>query len=110
MITKQQYVEFLISTVGNFTSTHLAEHLDGVSHDTISDFVQSERLTAHSLWELVHVLLVDGPESFLIADDSVHAPRKRYSHFIELVRLQYSGAAQGLVRGIGVVNLVHSSG
>lgn len=108
MITKQQYVEFLVSTVANFTATHLAEHLDGVSHDTITDFLQGERLTARSLWELVATLIADRPTAFLIVDDSVQD--KRYSHFIELVRLQYSGAAQGLVRGIGVVNLVHSSG
>ena len=108
MFSKLQYVEFLISTVGNFTSTHLAEHLDEVSHDTITDFLQSERLTARSLWEPVHDLIRDGPAAFLIVDDSVQD--KRYSRFIELVRLQYSGAAQGLVRGSGVVNLVHSSG
>lgn len=29
---------------------------------------------------------------------------------IELVNLQYSGAEHGLVRGIGIVNLVHSAG
>ena len=40
MITKLQYVEFLISTVANYTGTHLAEHLDQVSHDTITDFLQ----------------------------------------------------------------------
>ena len=108
MITKLQYVEFLISTIGNFTSTHLAEHLDGVSHDTITDFLQSERLTARHLWELVQGLIADSPDAFLIADDSVQD--KRYSRFIELVRLQYSGAEHGLVRGIGIVNLVHSSG
>ena len=108
MITKQQYVEFLVSSVANFTATHLADHLDGVSHDTITDFLQSERLTARSLWELVATLIADSPTAFLIVDDSVQD--KRYSRFIELVRLQYSGAAQGLVRGIGVVNLVHSSG
>jgi len=33
---------------------------------------------------------------------------KRYSQSIELVKLQYSGAEHGLVRGI--VNLVHSTG
>jgi hypothetical protein len=98
----------LISTIGNFTGTHLAEHLDGVSHDTITDFLQSERLTARHLWELVQGLIADSPDAFLIADDSVQD--KRYSRFIELVRLQYSGAEHGLVRGIGVVNLVHSSG
>jgi hypothetical protein len=108
MITKLQYVEFLISTIGNFTSTHLAEHLDDVSHDTITDFLHSERLTARHLWELVQGLIADSPHAFLIVDDSVQD--KRYSHFIELVRLQYSGAEHGLVRGIGIVNLVHSSG
>ena len=108
MLTKLQYVEFLISTVANYTGTHLAEHLDQVSHDTITDFLQSERLTAGHLWELVQGLIADSHEAFLLADDSVQD--KRYSRFIELVRLQYSGAAHGLVRGIGVVNLVHSSG
>ena len=108
MITKQQYVEYLISTVANYTGSHLAEHLDNVNHDVITDYLRSERLTARSLWELVQHLLTDGPDTFLIVDDSVQD--KRYSRFIELVKRQYSGAEHGLVRGIGVVNLVHSSG
>lgn len=108
MITKQQYVEYLISTVDNFTGTNLAEHLDEVSHDTITDYLQTERLTARTLWELVEGLIIDSPASFLIVDDSVQD--KRYSRFIELVKLQYSGAEHGLVRGIGIVNLVHSAG
>jgi hypothetical protein len=108
VITKQQYVEYLISTVGNFTGTNLAEHLDEVSHDTITDYLQTERITARALWELVEGLIIDSPESFLIVDDSVQD--KRYSRFIELVKLQYSGAEHGLVRGIGIVNLVHSAG
>ena len=108
MITKQQYVEYLICTVGNFTSTNLAEHLDKVSHDTITDYLQTDRLTSRTLWGLVDGLIVDSPEAFLIVDDSVQD--KRYSRFIELVKLQYSGAEHGLVRGIGIVNLVHSAG
>jgi len=108
VITKQQYVEYLISTVGNFTGTNLAEHLDEVSHDTITDYLQTERLTARTLWDLVEGLIVDSPDAFLIVDDSVQD--KRYSRFIELVKLQYSGAEHGLVRGIGIVNLVHSAG
>jgi hypothetical protein len=44
----------------------------------------------------------------MLVDDSVQD--KRYSQFIELVKLQYSGAEHGLVRGIGIVNLVHSAG
>jgi hypothetical protein len=108
MITKQQYVEYLICTIGNYTSTNLADHLDGVSHDTITDYLRSEHLTGRSLWELVAGLIQDDPEGFLLVDDSVQD--KRYSRFIELVKLQYSGAEHGLVRGIGVVNLVHSAG
>lgn len=108
MISKQQYVEYLICTIGNFTSTNLADHLEQVSHDTITDYLQSERLTARTLWELVEGQVNDSAEAFLIVDDSVQD--KRYSRFIELVKLQYSGAAHGLVRGIGIVNLVHSAG
>jgi hypothetical protein len=108
MITKQQYVEYLICTVGNFTGTNLAEHLEDASHDTISDYLRSERLTARGVWELVGGLIEDSPEGFLIVDDSVQD--KRYSRFIELVKCQYSGAEHGLVRGIDIVNLVHSAG
>ena len=108
MITKRQYVEYLICTIGNYTSSNLAEHLDDVSHDVITDYLSSEHLTARGLWELAAGLIQDGPEAFMLVDDSVQD--KRYSRFIELVKLQYSGAEHGLVRGIGLVNLVHSAG
>jgi hypothetical protein len=108
MITKQQYVEYLICSIGNYTGSNLAEHLDEVSHDVVTDYLSNERHTAHGLWELVSGLIQDRPEAFLLIDDSVQD--KRYSRFIELVKLQYSGAEHGLVRGIGIVNLVHSVG
>ena len=57
---------------------------------------------------MVANLILDNPSAFLLVDDSVQD--KRYSRFIDLVKLQYSGAEHGLVRGIGVVNLVHSAG
>ena len=108
MINKQQYVEYLISTIGNYTGSHLAEHMEGVSRDVITDYLGKERLTSRSLWEIVESLIRDGPRACLILDDSVQD--KRYSRFIELVKRQYSGAEHGLVRGIGIVNLVHSDG
>ena len=110
-MTKQQYIEYLICTPGgNYTCTNLADHLDGqpgTSHDAIADFLRREKLTPRSLWEVVQPLLDDGPSSCLIVDDSVQD--KRYSKQIEMVKLQYSGAAGGLVRGIGVINLLHTS-
>ncbi|HEX2913184.1 MAG TPA: transposase [Chloroflexia bacterium] len=108
MVTKRQYIEYLINTPSNYTCSNLADHLEGVSHDAVSDFLQRDKLTARLLWELARPLIKDSANSFLIVDDSVQD--KRYSKNIELVKLQYSGNAHGLVRGIGIVNLVHSDG
>jgi len=107
-ITKQQYVEYLISTPVNYTCSNLAEHLENVSHDAVTDYLQRERLTARHIWELAQGLIQDSDQAYLIIDDSVQA--KRHSRKIELVKRQYSGNEKGLVRGIGVVNLVHSDG
>src|SRR5258706_14239502 len=108
MITKQQYIEYLLHTPVNYTCSNLAEHLEGVSHDSVSDLLQKGRMTANRLWQLVQPLLNDSEDAYLIIDDSVQ--NKQYSQKIGLVRQQYSGAEHGLVRGIGVVNLVHSDG
>lgn len=86
----------------------LADHVEGVSHDAVSDFLAHSKSTARDIWELSRTLIDNTEESFLIADDSVQ--NKQYSKEIGLVKLQYSGAEHGLVRGIGVVNLVHSNG
>ncbi len=110
-MNKQQYIEYLIATPGNYTCTNLADHLEGeqsVSHDAVSDYLRRDRLTPRGLWEAVAPLINDSPAAYLIFDDSVQD--KRYSQKIELVRLQYSGAEHGLVRGIGLVNLVHTTG
>jgi len=108
MISKAKYVEYLISTPINYSCSNLAEHLEEVSHDVVTDYLSKERLTARHLWELVEPLLQDSPEAYLIIDDSVQ--NKEYSRSIELVQRQYSGAEGGLVRGIGVVNLLHTNG
>lgn len=108
MITKLQYIEYLVSTPRNYTCTNLAEHLEGVSHDSVTDYLQKERLTARQVWEQASRLISDSPQAVLIVDDSVQD--KRYSRRIELVRSQYSGLESGAVDGIGVVNLVHNAG
>ncbi len=108
MITRMKYVEYLISTPVNYTCSNLADHLDNVSHDVVTDYLSQEHLTARHLWELTQPLIKDEPESYFIIDDSVQ--NKQYSRSIELVKRQYSGAEGGLVRGIGVVNLLHTDG
>jgi hypothetical protein len=108
MIAKEQYIEFLISTPINYTCTHLADHLSGISHDSITDFLRSQRITAQSVWSSAKMLIRDTTDSFLIVDDSVQ--EKPHARAIELVAAHYSGNKHGVVRGIDIVNLVHSSG
>jgi hypothetical protein len=108
MITKKEYIEYLISTPVNYTCTNLAKHLEDVSHDAVNDYLHRERLTARHLWEQVEPLLKDSPAGYLIVDDSVQA--KKHARKMEMVKRQYSGNEGGLVKGIGVVNLVHTDG
>ena len=108
MLTQTAYIEYLLSTPTNYTCTHLAAHLPDVSHDQVNRFLCTSKLPANQLRELVRPLLHDSPEAFLLVDDSVQD--KRYSRFIALAKRQYSGNTHGMVTGIGLVNLVHSSG
>ena len=108
MLAQSAYIDFLLNTPRNYTGTQLAAHSPTVSHDQVYRFLRDNRFSANQLRELVHPLLADSPEAFLLVDDSVQD--KRYSRFIELAKRQYSGATHGMVTGIGLVNLVHSSG
>ncbi len=108
MITKKQYIEYLLSTPINYTCSNLSEHLENVSHDTVTDFLNNSKFTPRDLWELVKDRLDDSEGAFLLVDDSVQ--NKQYSQSIETVKLQYSGNEHGLVKGIGLVNLVHTNG
>lgn len=108
MITKNQYIEYLLNTPINYTCSNLAEHLEDVSHDSVTDFLEKSKFTPRDLWELVKTRIDDSEEAFLLVDDSVQ--NKQYSRAIETVKLQYSGNVHGLVKGIGLVNLVHTAG
>jgi SRSO17 transposase len=108
MVTKKQYIEYLLHTPINYTGTNLANHMESVSHDAVSDYLARDKATARQIWELAKEVIKDDEKSYLIVDDSVQD--KRYSRKIELVKNQYSGAEHGLVNGIGIVNLVHSDG
>lgn len=108
MIGKNEYIQYLLSTPFNYTCTNMADHKANVSHDVVSDFLRQERLTPAQLWSAVRPHIEDSETSVIIADDSIQ--NKKYSKMIELVKRQYSGNEHGTVRGIGLVNFVHSSG
>ena len=98
----------MLSTPFNYTCTNLADHKADLSHDVVSDFLRRERFTPADLWAIVEPHIQDSPTASVIVDDSVQD--KRYSRFIELVKKQYSGKEQGTVKGIGLVNFVHTVG
>ena len=108
MIGKHEYIEYLLSTPFNYTSTNMADHKPNLSHDVVSDFLRREHVKPADLWAIVKDHIDDSPTASIIVDDSVQD--KRYSFFIELVKKQYLGNEHGTVKGIGLVNFVHSGG
>jgi len=103
--TRQMYCQYLLSTQINYTGTNLAEHTDGLDHNSVYRFLKGERLTPARVWEKVKPLLAQSPDGYLLFDDTVLD--KSYSSQISGVRRQYSGNAGGVIKGIGVVNLVY---
>lgn len=68
--TKLNYCQYLLSSQTNFTLTHLAEHLQQFSHDTINRYLGGEKLTERVLWENVKPLITPGAAGYLIFDDT----------------------------------------
>ncbi len=69
--SKLDYCHYLLSSPINYTLTHLAEHLDTVSHDTINRYLRRAQLTPRLLWEQVAPTLLASPDAFLVFDDTV---------------------------------------
>lgn len=95
LLNPKDYIEYLIITQINYTCTNLAHHKQTLSHDAVSDFLYRSDLSASD-------------NAMIIVDDSVQ--EKRYARFIELVKRQYSGNTKSVVNGIGLVNMVYSTG
>ena len=103
--TRRDYCQFLVSTQTNYTQTYFANHHSHFSHDAINRYLQDDDVTPEIVWEQVKGVIEIDPDAFLVFDDSV--ADKNHSHKIELVKLQYSGNAHGLIKGIGVVNCLY---
>jgi hypothetical protein len=103
--SKLDYCQFLLSSQINYTLTHMAEHLQGFSHDTINRYLREEKLSPRLLWEQVQpVLELDGG-AYVVFDDTVldHS----FGPHIETVRRQWSGNQKSVIRGIGLVSRVY---
>jgi hypothetical protein len=104
-VTRLDYCQYLLSSQINYTLTHFAEHSAQFSHDAINRYLAREQLTPRLVWENVQTQVVPSAEGYVLFDDTVLD--KRYARKIELVRRQYSGNAQGVIKGIGVVTCVY---
>ncbi len=72
MVTQATYIEHLLSTLRNYTCTHLAEHLPAVSHDQVNRFLRRSSLSPSQLQELVLPLL-DVAFAFTLTQQLVEA-------------------------------------
>jgi hypothetical protein len=103
--TRQMYCQYLLVSQINYTCTNLADHIEGLDHNSVYRYLKSEKLTPKLVWEHAQETLVMSKEGCIIFDDTV--ADKDYSYEIAGVRKQYSGNAHGLVKGIGIVTFVY---
>jgi putative transposase len=101
---KDLYCQFILASQRNFTATQAAD-LTSVSHDQITRWLTSTKLTPNILWEHVEKL-VEKEGGVLVVDDSIIAKQYSRSHELPLLSYQYSGAYHKVIQGIGLVNLV----
>ena len=104
-VNRLDYGQFLLSSQINYTQTYLADHHDRIGHDAVNRWMKSERFTSGLLWEHAKAQIITSEDAYLVFDDTVLD--KDQSRHIEMVKLQYSGNAGGLIKGIGVVNCVY---
>ncbi|WP_028997063.1 IS701 family transposase [Azohydromonas australica] len=103
--TRRDYCQFILSSQINYTQTYFADHHPHFSHDAINRYLHDDNVTPEELWNSVKDIIEYDDDACLIFDDSVLD--KNHAHKIDLVRLQYSGNAHRLIKGIGVVNCLY---
>jgi hypothetical protein len=106
MFTAWKYTTGLIALEHRFSAVYMSKAMN-VTHDSITDYLRTGNSRPSQVWETASGLIQDGPDSFLILDDSTLS--KPYGPMIEIAKRQYSGAVHGLVHGINIVNLLHSN-
>ena len=52
-ITTQDYGQFLINGVNNFTATYFSEIVEGLKHDRVSRYLNGSKLSSKAVWERV---------------------------------------------------------
>lgn len=104
----QLYVDFLVASQRQYSGVELSRvSPKAMAHDSVSRWLAREQLTPAQLWQQSQPL-VNRTQGCLILDDTVLD--KPYARQMALVRYQYSGTHHGVVRGIGLINLLWTDG
>ena len=101
----RDYCQYLLSSQTNYTLTYLADHLPGVSHDTINRYLRNNPFPPQAFWLSVKKELETDEQAVLVFDDTVL--NKYSSQKIEIARYQYSGAEKRVIQGIGLVSCLY---
>ena len=82
--------------------TYLADHLAGLSHESVRYFLKTQRFTPRQLLQQVRPQVVFSARTYALFDDTVLD--KHHSRRIEIMRHKYSGNVHSVIVGIGLVN------
>ena len=104
-VTTQEYGQFLINGVKNYTATYFSEIVEGLKHDSVSRYLNGSKLKSKVIWERVKEDILYSEQGYLLFEDSVHD--KSSSKKIEVARWQYSATSHATVMGIGIVNCLY---
>ena len=103
--TKELYKAFLQASSVRYSGLALSEVSPiELSHDSISRWLNNKCFRPSGVWEASQQYIDANEPCLLIADDTVLS--KTYSEKIDLVNDQYSGNADDVIAGIGLINLL----
>ena len=100
-VTRLDYCQDLLVSQINYTRTNLANQCEPCRHDAITRYLRGEKSTPRLLWDKVRAPVVGHEHGYVVFDDTVLD--KHASWAIERVRHLYSGNAQAVIKGMGVV-------
>ena len=97
IITTQDYGQFLINGVNNYTGTYFSKIIEGLEHDSVWRHLNGAKMPSKVIWERVSEDIIYSRNGYLLFDDSVLD--KNGSKKIKLARWHYSGAGHDTVMG-----------
>jgi hypothetical protein len=80
----------------------MAEHHPAFSHDATNRYLLEDDVSPSAVWLAVKKAICCSQKACLIFDDTLLDKRQAFK--IELVRIQYIGNEDGVVKGVGIVN------